>query len=109
MSISGDSWHEVSPETIGENANHDGKLQQQQLPPQLQPQPEQQQQQQQQKEKEEQPRLIISDANVEEGSAGLLLQLRGGLTLLFVVVVWMVGVSCVHCRDCRVAGVETWI
>ncbi|CAN0461719.1 unnamed protein product, partial [Ectocarpus sp. 12 AP-2014] len=76
MSISGDSWHKVSSETPEDNTNE------------RDPVPPQQQQQQPQR---QQPRLIISDSNVEEGSAGALLRLRGGLTLLFVVAVWVIG------------------
>ncbi|CAM9885235.1 unnamed protein product [Scytosiphon promiscuus] len=73
MSISGDSWHEVSSEAGGDGADSDGL------------------QQQQKKKKEDAPRLIVSDANVDEGSASLLLRLRGGMTLLFVVGVWVIG------------------
>ncbi|CAB1118819.1 unnamed protein product [Ectocarpus sp. CCAP 1310/34] len=76
MSISGDSWHKVSSETPEDNTNESD------------PAPPQQKQQQPQS---QQPRLIISDSNVEEGSAGVLLRLRGGLTLLFVVAVWVIG------------------
>lgn len=40
-----------------------------------------------------QPVLLVSDANVAGDEGSLFLQLRGGLTLLFVVGVWLTGVS----------------
>ena len=39
------------------------------------------------------PELVVSDANVEADSAGILLRLRGGLAILFVVAVWVTAVS----------------
>lgn len=41
----------------------------------------------------EPPELVVSDSNVEADSAGLLLRLRGGLAILFVVAVWVAAVS----------------
>ena len=87
MSISGDSWHKVSAEASANDINDNEPQQQEQ-----EQQQEEQQQQQQQPDLKER-KLIVSDANLEEGSGGLLRQTLGGLTLLFVVSVWVVGVS----------------
>lgn len=91
MSISGDSWHKVPSEVPGDGANEED------LMPQPRPQPPKQQQQ---------PWLVISDANVEETSTGIFLRLRGGLTLLFVIVVWVIGVS--EGVQSRGVGVRVW-
>ena len=39
------------------------------------------------------PELVVSDANVDADSAGLLMRLRGGLAILFVVGIWVAAVS----------------
>lgn len=87
MSISGDSWHKVSAEASADDINDNEPQQQEQQ------QEEQQQQQQPDLKAQKERKLIVSGANVEEGSGGLLRQTLGGLTLFFVVAVWVVGVS----------------
>lgn len=77
MSINSDSWHKVTSEVPADGVDDDD------LVPPLPPKQQQQQQ----------PGLVVSDANLEEGSTGFFLRLRGGLTLFFVVMVWVVGVS----------------
>lgn len=44
------------------------------------------------------PKLIVSDANIDEdvAAAGLLYTLRGGLVLMFAIGTWMFGVSSVR-------------
>lgn len=39
------------------------------------------------------PELVVSEANVGADSGGLLVRLRGGLAILFVVAVWVLAVS----------------
>jgi len=94
MSISGDSWHKVSSEA-GAEAEAEAEapadsasLDQTSL--QVQPRPEQLKQKQQ-----SHPELVVSSANVqeEEGTAGILLRIRGGCMLFFVIAVWVFGVS----------------
>eukprot|EP00903_Cladosiphon_okamuranus_P017841 g16419.t1 len=90
MSITGDSWHKVSAEPSTDDINdNDNESKEQQEQQEQQEQREQQQQQQQLEQKE--LKLIVSAANVEEGSTGLLQHAFGGLVLFLVVAVWVVG------------------
>lgn len=93
MSISGDSWHKISSPEAGAGADAEAEADasadsanQGQPSLQVQPHPEQSKQQ-------PQSELVVSSANVEEGAAGILLRIRGGAMLFFVIAVWVIGVS----------------
>eukprot|EP00752_Nemacystus_decipiens_P017698 g15868.t1 len=83
MSITGDSWHKVSAEAPADGINDDANANE--------PQNQEHRPEREGREEQKERKLIVSDANVEEGSGGMLRQALGGLTLFLVVAVWVVG------------------